>query len=149
MEPLLETWRIHNRIHLYLIDAIPNLAASLTKGRAVVDQFGHIHNTRLLWLKASAPELLEGLEKHEKGTGDAESLKALLVASGAAIESLLVKAGTPEGKVKGFKPHAGAFLGYLVSHESHHRGMVEIALRQAGTPIDDKTSYGLWEWGVR
>ena len=35
-------------------------------------------------------------------------------------EALLGKAVASGGKVKGFKPHATAFLGYLISHESQH-----------------------------
>ena len=57
-EQLLETWAIHNRINLYMLDAIPDdaLGASLpTKSRTVYDLFAHIHNVRLLWLKAAAP----------------------------------------------------------------------------------------------
>jgi uncharacterized damage-inducible protein DinB len=54
-----------------------------------------------------------------------------------------------EGKIKGFKPHAAAFLGYLISHESHHRGQIALSLKQAGKPLDKKIAYGLWEWGVR
>ena len=53
------------------------------------------------------------------------------------------------GKVKGFKPHAVAFLGYLISHESHHRGQAGWALKSSGRPLDQKTAFGLWEWGTR
>ena len=53
------------------------------------------------------------------------------------------------GKVKGFKPHVTAFVGYLISHESHHRGQITWNLKNTGKPLDQKTSYGLWEWGVR
>ncbi len=52
-------------------------------------------------------------------------------------------------KVKGFNPHATAFLGYLISHESHHRGQIGWTLKQSGRPFDQKTAFGLWEWGVR
>ena len=60
-EPLVETWSIHNRINLYLLDAIADesLALALPKCRTVFDQFAHIHNVRLMWLKSAAPELLE------------------------------------------------------------------------------------------
>ena len=80
-------------------------------------------------------------------------LNILAEASGKAIETLLrnavAAAPAAGGKVKGFKPHAVAFLGYLISHESHHRGQIGWTLKQSGHPLDQKTSYGLWEWGVR
>jgi hypothetical protein len=38
---------------------------------------------------------------------------------------------------------------YLCSHEAFHRSQIELVLRQVGKPLDDKTAYGLWEWGVR
>lgn len=44
---------------------------------------------------------------------------------------------------------SSAFVGYLVSHESHHRGQIALALEQSGNPLDKKVSYGLWEWGSR
>ena len=31
----------------------------------------------------------------------------------------------------------------------HHRGQIGWTLKQAGRPLDAKTSFGLWEWGVR
>ena len=65
-EQIIETWSIHNRINLYLLEAIsdealPNVWAS--KGRSVGEQFAHIHNVRLMWLQAAAPDLLGGLKK--------------------------------------------------------------------------------------
>lgn len=151
-EPLVETWAIHNRINLYLLDAISeeSLSLALPKCRSVFDQFAHVYNVRLMWLKSANPELLESLEKLEtKNGGTKAQLGAALEASGQAIESLLRKATTTGGKVKGFKPHATAFLGYLISHESHHRGQIGWTLKQAGQPLDQKTAFGLWEWGVR
>ena len=152
-DPLVETWSIHNRINLYLLDAIPDgaLAATLNgKGRSVADQFAHIHNVRLMWLKAAAPDLLEGLEKIEaKSDPDRDRLRSALVASGEAVGRLLGRAVESGGRVKNFKPHATAFLGYLISHESHHRGQVGWTLKHSGHPLDKKTEFGLWEWGVR
>ncbi|MDQ2888166.1 MAG: hypothetical protein M3Y39_19015 [Chloroflexota bacterium] len=43
------------------------------------------------------------------------------------------------GKVKGFKSHAVAFLGYLISHESYHRGEIGIILTQAGPSTGQKS----------
>jgi uncharacterized damage-inducible protein DinB len=151
-EQLIETWNIHNRINRYLLDAIPAAALSATltpKSRTVYQLFAHLHNVRLLWLKSAAPELLEGLGKLEGETGDREPLEKALEASGQAIEALLRKSFLAGGKIKGFKPHAVAFVGYLISHESHHRGQIGWTLKNTGQPLDKKVAYGLWEWGVR
>jgi uncharacterized damage-inducible protein DinB len=150
---LLETWQIHDRINLYLLDAVDPSSLSnysASKGRSVGEQFAHIHNVRLMWLKASNPDLLKGLTKVEKEqTKDKKLLRKSLVESGAAIGNLLTKSLETDGKIKGFKPHVAAFLGYLISHESHHRGQIALSLKQAGTPLDKKIGFGMWEWGVR
>lgn len=152
-EQLLDTWSIHDRINQYLLSSVPSEAlasVSASKGRTVTEQFAHLHNVRLMWLKASAPELLDGLAKIEKeAAADRDVLRRSLEQSGAAVAELLRKALETDGRIKGFKPHAVAFLGYLIAHESHHRGQIVLTLKQAGHPVDKKTQFGLWEWGVR
>jgi uncharacterized damage-inducible protein DinB len=137
-DQLLETWNIHNRINLYLLNAIPAEAlgsALALKHRTIYQLFAHVHNVRLMWLKSAAPELLRGLEKVEGVDGAKESLRTALEASGSAVEALLRKSLAAGGKVKGFKPHVVAFLGYLISHESHHRGQVGWTLKNSGHPL--------------
>jgi uncharacterized damage-inducible protein DinB len=152
-DQLLDTWNIHNRINLYVLDAIEPAALSIpspVKTWNVAEQFAHIHNVRLMWLKAAAPDLITELEKVEKkAAADKSRLRNALENSGKAIETLLKNALESGGKVKGFKPHATAFLGYLIAHESYHRAEVGIVLNQVGFPLDKKVAFGLWEWGVR
>jgi uncharacterized damage-inducible protein DinB len=149
----LETWDIHNRINLYLLDALEPAtlsSQSASKCRNVGEQFAHLHNVRLMWLKASAPDLMNGLGKIEKeGAQDQNLLRKSLVDSGVAIRTMLDKSLASGGKIKNFKPHAMAFLAYLISHESHHRGQIMLALKQSGHRLDKKIQYGIWEWGVR
>ena len=150
---ILDTQRIHNRINLYVLDVIAPEALQGTptgmKGRSVGEAFAHMHNVRLMWLQAAAPDLMPGLTKLEKTQAtDKGLLQQSLTASGEAIEALLQRGMSAGGKIKGFKPHAVAFMGYLVSHESHHRGEIGL-LSQMGHRLDKKVDYGMWEWGVR
>lgn len=151
IETLIDSFRINNNIHLYLINAIPE--EHLTdkaggKGRTVGEQFAHVHHVRLMWLQASEPEMAGGLEKIEKKVITKKDLIHALSTSEKAIEQLLLN-GFTKGKIKGAKPHPASFLAYLISHEGHHRGQIMLTLKLSGHPVDKKIQFGLWEWGSR
>ena len=151
MSNLTETWQIHNNINIYFLEAIDEdylKDTSLSKGRNVGEQFAHMHNVRLMWLKVAAPEFLDGLNKIEKGEITKQLLINDLKQSAEAIINLFEKTES-DNKIKGFKPHTTAFLGYLISHESHHRGQIMLCLKQSGHAVDKKIQYGIWEWGTR
>lgn len=151
-EQLIDTWRIHCRVQCYLLEAISADAlgaVAVGKGRGVGAQFAHLHNVRLMWLKSAAPDLLSGLAKIEPGEAIVKDrLRRDLAASATAIADLL-RRGLAAGRIAGFKPHPVAFLGYLIAHEAYHNGDIGVVLTQAGHPLDKKTSFGIWEWGVR
>src|SRR5271156_3859413 len=69
MNPLIETWSINQRMNEFLLNALHEEHLNdvgLAKGRSVGEQFAHVHNVRLMWLKVAAPELLESQHKVEK-----------------------------------------------------------------------------------
>ena len=151
MKQIIETWEINNKIDLYLLNAIEEdhlSSISSSKGRSVAEHFAHMHNVRLMWLKEAMPELLTTVEKIEKENITKKNLVAQLIKSGSAISKMIERA-LEEGKLKGFKPHPTAFLGYIISHESHHRGQIILCLKQSGHPVGKKILFGLWEWGTK
>jgi uncharacterized damage-inducible protein DinB len=147
---VLGSFAIHNRIHLYLLDALaPEIWSAAPpggKGRSIAALISHIHSVRLMWLKAAGVKALpQPLDKESS----VPSAKKALNESSAAMHDLLHPILEGSGKISGFKPDAWAFVAYLISHESHHRGQILLLARQLGHPVDKSTSYGLWEWGVR
>ena len=55
----------------------------------------------------------------------------------------------PDGKVKGFRPDVVGMVGYLISHDAHHRGQICALARQLGYSLPKQATFGMWEWGTR
>ena len=152
MENLIDTWRINQEMNLSLVLDIKEESfsdISTAKGRTIGEQLAHIHNVRLMWLKVASPELLPSQKKFEKETpfSKRELMKEMEKSSEAVIS--LLKDGFTTGRIKGFKPHPEAFLGYMIAHEAHHRGQIILILKENGHIPGKKTLFGLWEWGTK
>ena len=120
-----------------------------SRGRSAPQIFAHIHDVRVLWLE-SGKALPDGVAKLGKQDRyDRATLRAALEASGAGIDVMVARSLETGKRIPGFKPHTPAFVGYLISHEGYHLGEIGVALREVGYPLDRKTSFGIWEWGVR
>src|SRR5689334_22572403 len=107
LNDLLDTWRIHNRINLFLLEAISAEALQAkTEGysRSVAAIFAHIYSVRRSWIEPSAPDLLEKLPKISAKTKEdlaainRESLKVAFLASGEAMETFLER-GFAKGEI--------------------------------------------------
>jgi uncharacterized damage-inducible protein DinB len=149
---LLETFAINERANQLLLgiiaDAAWQAAPPSGKGGIIAEIAAHIHHVRLMWLSA-AEESGKLPAKLQPDKTTQREVQAALKQSAGAIASLLQKAlDDPAGKVPNFKPNVVALIGYLVAHDSHHRGQIGMLARQSGHPIDKKTGYGLWEWGA-
>jgi uncharacterized damage-inducible protein DinB len=154
LEELLAVWRTHNAIELELVAGLPEPGFTAVppgpegakgRGRTVAEQLAHCHAIRLSWLRY-----------HETGKrarkGDLEEvaltragLKRALAASGKAVEQYLAKALRGEAPIRHHGRSAVRWLAYLISHESHHRGQIALALKQAGWRLPEAIAMGaLW-----
>jgi uncharacterized damage-inducible protein DinB len=149
---LLNAFNTNNRINQYLIDNLPAAAWNAPvpggKGRTIRAIVAHMHNVRVMWLKVAnkdgqIPEPLNRATATPKQALHAmeKSRHALSVVISGALEG--------NGRIKGFRPDVAGFLGYLISHDAHHRGQIAMLARQLGHPLPQKAMFGMWEWGSR
>lgn len=152
-DALVHAFATNQRINLYLLEHLPDAAwraATPTgKGREIAAMFAHMHNVRVMWLKAcgAAGPLPE---KADPETLSKQDAARLLDESARALEGELRRSlESGDGRVKGFKPDVASFFGYLVAHDAHHRGQVAMLARQAGHALPQSAMFGMWEWGTR
>jgi uncharacterized damage-inducible protein DinB len=148
---LLNAFNTNNRINQYLIDNLPPAAWKAKpaegKGRDIAAIVAHMHNVRVMWLKAAkAAEIPAQLDRAT--VTSAQAMRAL-ENSRSALSIVVSQALSNDGRVKGFRPNVAGFLAYLIAHDAHHRGQITMLARQLGHALPQKAMFGMWEWGAR
>lgn len=153
LEQLLETWRINQRVHRFILEGISDEGLTCTLstrgGRSVVRQFCHVHNVRLMQLEKRAKHLAPGLVKFaSKEEPTRARLLDALDESAVRVEEWLRLAAESDPRVRTLRPGVVATLGYLIAHESHHRGSVLLTLKQCGHAVPRELRDGMWDWNT-
>ncbi|HYM76945.1 MAG TPA: DinB family protein [Candidatus Dormibacteraeota bacterium] len=148
---LLNAFDTNDRINHYLIENLPPEAWRAKppgeKGRTIAAIVAHMHNVRVMWLKAAkSDDIPEQLERATVGPAQA---KRGLESSHRALRGIIHNALDTDGRIRGFRPDVVGFIGYLIAHDAHHRGQIAMLARQIGHPLPQKATFGMWEWGSR
>lgn len=147
---LLHAWATNDRVNQYLLEHLSDDAWRAAPpggtGRSVAAIVAHMHAVRGMWCKAAGAPVPAPLDKESATRAEAG---AALRESHRALAGVLAAAMAGTGQVKGFKPDAVSFFGYLVAHDAHHRGQIAALARQLGHPLSKAAGFGLWEWGTR
>lgn len=154
-EALVAAFLVNERMNQFLLEHLDPRAWTapppLVKegaGRTIAAIVAHVHNVRHMWLAVSAKGTrIPGKVDRRKLT--IPEAKRALAASAAAVRALLERSIEAGGRVQEFRPDVAGFLGYLVSHEAHHRGQIAMLARQLGYPLSQDATFGMWDWAKR
>lgn len=150
-QQIVETWYINHRCNLLLLNALSNDALELTTskrgGGSVGHQLAHLYNVRYWRLEVYHKKLIADLatvKSEDEKTID--FLKNLHEVSAERIAVMLKESIEKGGALKGFKRGLIPFLGYILSHEAHHRGNILLTLKNCSYKLPETMKFGLWEW---
>jgi uncharacterized damage-inducible protein DinB len=159
-DALLETWAVNDAMNQLILAQLDprawraQAAGGRGNGRSIGAIFAHLHNTRVKWLRRSAPHLKcpppldphrctmkQAATAHRKSA--AQCLRMLMDALSAA----------PNRRVATFSrdgwaptwPAGGTMFAYMFAHEAHHRGQILMLAHQLGYRAH-KAMYGIWQW---
>jgi uncharacterized damage-inducible protein DinB len=149
---LVDAFAVNERMNQFLLENLDEEAWRAGppggKGRTIAAIVAHVHNVRLLWLAVSAKGS-EIPEKLDRSTVTPAQARRALARSGKAMRRLFEASLSGGGRVKDFPPGVVAFFAYAISHDAHHRGQICQLARQAGFPLANEVTYGMWDWSKR
>lgn len=148
---IIETWKIHNRICLFLIENLPDEAFSATLnkrgGRDIARQLAHVYNVRAARLESFGKKIKTPLKPFapDISPSKAELLEAF-EQSGILMGKYIEYCLSNGGQVSNFRRGVVPMIGYYISHEAHHRGGILLTMKQCGIKIPDSLKWGIWDW---
>jgi len=147
---VVRAWRRHNDILLLLLRSVPAegfvAVPTGSRGRDVARQFNHLNRVRLGWVHYHRTGARPKLPRGDKGPRPSRAeLRAALTTSGKEVSAFMQECLRGEARPRMFGRDIIRWLAYLISHESHHRGQIMLALKQSGFRLPEKVAVqGLW-----
>jgi len=150
-QQILATWQANHKSNLILINALTDDALNLTRsprgGGKIGHQLAHMYNVRYWQLEKIDKTMVSSLKTIK--SEDVKTCKMLTryhQISTDLIKQVLETSCNNNAKVKNFKSGLIPLLGYLISHEAHHRGNIFLTLKLSNFKLPIELKYGVWEW---
>ena len=124
-------------------------------GRTIAALFAHLHNSRRIWLKCSAPHLRCPAPLDPARSTMAQAAAAHKKSAAQCLHMLTeALSSTPHRRVTKFSrgswtrtwPAGATMFAYMFSHEAHHRGQIIMLAHQLGYRLPVKAWAGIWWW---
>jgi uncharacterized damage-inducible protein DinB len=151
----------NDRINQLLIDELdPAVWRAKPAGgvRTIAAIFTHMHNVRLKWIRLTVPHL-KIAPRLNRADCTPQQAQAALAESAASCAQMLEQAFDETLRAGGRRigtfrrdslarpwPVGPEMLGYMLSHEAHHRGQVCMLTHQLGFPLPSKITSRMWSW---
>ncbi len=158
---LLETYAVNDAMNQLLLAHLDPRAwraeppGPKGHGRTIGAIFAHLHNSRLVWLKNSAPHL-KCPAALDPARCTMKQAAAAHQKSGTQCLRMLTEAlsGDKPRRVPKFSrgswvpvwPAGGTMFAYMFSHEAHHRGQIIMLAHQLGYRLPPQAWGGIWQW---
>jgi uncharacterized damage-inducible protein DinB len=158
---LLRTYAINDAMNQLILSRLDprawraKLSGAKQNGRTIAAIFAHLHNSRLVWLKHSAPHLKcpaplnpdrctmkQAAAAHKKS--GAQCMVMLTDALGAGAHRRVTKFS--RGAWVPVWPAGGIMYAYMFLHEAHHRGQIIMLAHQLGYRLPPQVWGGIWHW---
>jgi uncharacterized damage-inducible protein DinB len=159
-DSLLETYACNDAMNQLILSHLDPRAwraqppCEKATGRTIAAIFAHLHNTRLKWLRRSAPHLKRppALDPHRCTMKQAAAAHKKSAALCLRMLSDALSA-SPNRRVAKFSRDGwaptwaagGSMFAYMFAHEAHHRGQILMLAHQLGHRTH-KAMYGIWQW---
>jgi uncharacterized damage-inducible protein DinB len=147
-----ETYAINDRMNQLLLEHLDprawRAAVPGERGRTIAAIFAHVHNVRCKWIRLSAPHV--GVPAQlDRARCTPRQARIALARSAARCVAMLtdpeVTTFLRDGWGKPW-PAGPSMLGYMLTHDAHHRGQVCMLAHQLGFRLPTTVTAGMWAW---
>ena len=160
-DALLATYAINDAMNQLLLSNLdrrawraPPPGPNPRGGRTIAAIFSHLHNSRLTWIRNSAPHLMCPAPLDPRRCTTKQAGAALRKSARQCLKMLReALSEAPNRRVtrfrRGWMPEwrpTGTMFAYMFAHEVHHRAQVVMLAHQLGFRLPNPAAYGIWHW---